>query len=227
MPVNTAAQPLGFSCEERAEAVRAFDERFAEMERVTWFLSQQCRAPLVAGATSPVVEALVWTLRSWTGPQGVTPEAKQVISQALCQWRWPPQLFEASATMAGNAEEFAFEVVARLVKRTMALGLPRREFALCSKVLHWLLPWRVPVYDDFVRASLGVPAALDHQEAYRHVVRELVAAAREVAAEDCDWLGQIEPRSPLRGLGKCLWWAGGGSTSPRSSIGGSRGGSLE
>jgi hypothetical protein len=33
----------------------------------------------------------------------------------------------------------------------MSLGVPRREYSLASKVLHWLMPWQVPVYDSFVR----------------------------------------------------------------------------
>jgi len=93
----------------------------------------------------------------------------------------------------------------------MSLGVPRREYSLASKVLHWLMPWRVPVYDSFVRSVLGVPASWDHPEAYRKVSAEIFAMARAMTA-DSTWVGSFEPTSPLRALDKLTWWLGGGSS---------------
>lgn len=42
-------------------------------------------------------------------------------------------------------------------RRPAPEDVSRREFSLASKVLHWLMPWRIPVYDSFVRGMLGVP----------------------------------------------------------------------
>jgi hypothetical protein len=40
-------------------------------------------------------------------------------------------------------------------------------------------------------------------------------AARITAEEcDCDWIGEIEPKSPLRALDKYLWYKVGGETAP-------------
>ena len=106
----------------------------------------------------------------------------------------------------------------RAVKRTQALGVTRREYSLASKVLHWLLPWRVPVYDGFVRQSLGVPGARDHPPAYRQIVREEFAAVRAVTERNPAWVGSLEPRSPLRAFDKCLWWFGGGNVAAAAEV---------
>jgi hypothetical protein len=101
--------------------------------------------------------------------------------------------------------------VSTLVERGQALGLERREFSLASKVLHLLLPFRVPVYDSFVRTILGVPTGWDHPPAYRRLSEEVFAAVRAFEGDDPSWLGRIGPASPLRALDKCLWRVGGGS----------------
>jgi hypothetical protein len=54
-----------YSDSERAVAVSAFDARFGEMERVLWCLSINSRSGLLAGESSPILEALVWTIKSW------------------------------------------------------------------------------------------------------------------------------------------------------------------
>jgi len=52
---------------ERAAAVSLFDARFGEMEQVLWLLSVNSRPGLLAGESSPALEALVWTVKSWWG----------------------------------------------------------------------------------------------------------------------------------------------------------------
>ncbi len=59
---------------QRAVAVSAFNARFGEMERVLWCLSLNSRAALLAGQNSPVLEALVWAIKSWRGVQRVRSE---------------------------------------------------------------------------------------------------------------------------------------------------------
>jgi len=124
---------------------------------------------------------------------------------------WSADLFEPVDTPPPGGEENAVNLVATLVEQSIAMGVPRREYSLASKVLHWLLPWRIPVYDSFVRSSLGVPAAWDHPEAYARVTRDLFGAARNVTAANPAWIGSLEPRAPLRAFDKCFWWFGGGN----------------
>ena len=99
----------------------------------------------------------------------------------------------------------------------MSLGVPRREYSLASKVLHWLMPWHVPVYDSFVRRALGVPVSWDHPQAHRTVAAEVFALAGTMV-EDSAWIGFLEPRSPLRALDKLTWWLGGGSTGDAAEV---------
>jgi len=196
---------------ERAEAVRGFNARFGEMDRALWCLSRNCRGPLLKGHSSPVVEALVWTVKSWWGVQGVRSETKTLMAQALATLDWSTDLFEETRQVSDNADNDACDRVSTLVAKSRSMGVSRREFSLASKVLHWLLPWRIPVYDSFVRGSLGIPNAWDDLSAYREIARELFGAVRELETRDSAWLGSIEPLSPLRGLDKCLWWLGGGN----------------
>ena len=206
-------QPLdGVSEQELADALRAFDARYGEMERVLWRLAGHSRAALLDGhGDAPILEALIWTIKSWWGVQGVRRETKSAMASALATMDWSPGLFEPIDSPPTGSEDHAVELVATLVRGTMALGVERREFSLASKVLHWLLPWRVPVYDSFVRESVGVPGSWDHPEAYALIAKELFEAARQRSAADSAWMGSFEPRSPLRAFDKWFWWAGGGN----------------
>src|SRR6266851_2669525 len=208
----------GLSVSQRLEAVAAFNARFGEMDKALWCLSRLCRPALIAGQSTEVVEALVWTLKSWWGVQGVRAETKAQMAEALLNAvGWSEQFFDETIQLGPSAEAFAFDSVVALVERSMALGVPRREFSLASKVLHWLLPWRVPVYDSFVRQVLGVPPSWDHPQAYRWVVREAFAMTSD-AGQDLAWAGSIDPITPLHALDKCLWWLGGGATGNASEV---------
>lgn len=196
--------------EERTEAVRAFDSTYGHMERALWMLSQACRAPLLRGEESQVLDGLVWTLKSWMGVQGVRSDTRRAMGAALSSVRWTPSSFEDSYLPAGEAEAFACDAVAELVSKSMERGVARREYSLASKVLHWLMPWRVPIYDAFVRSQVGVPDAWDHPAAYRKICDTLFARVREMSESDTTWIGSADPRSLLHGLDKWLWWVGGG-----------------
>lgn len=203
---------------ERSAAVATFDARYGEMEQVLWCLSVNSRPGLIAGESSPALEALVWTVKSWWGVQGVRSDTKAQMARALAESAtWSPDLFGQVPDFGPESAGFAREHVAELVSRSMSLGVPRREYSLASKVLHWLMPWRVPVYDSFVRGTLGVPASWDHPEAYRKVAEGIFAMARTMTG-DYAWIGSLEPSSPLRALDKLTWWVGGGSASPAAEV---------
>lgn len=200
----------GLSTAQRAEAVAAFNARFGEMDQALWCLSKHCRPALLAGRSTEVVETLVWTLKSWWGVQGVRSQTKAQMAEALIDAvHWSNELFDSATDQFPATEAFAVDSVTALVERSMALGVPRREYSLASKVLHWLLPWRVPVYDSYVRRALGVPTSWDHPQAYRLIVHEVFAMTFD-ASSDLSWAGSVEPVSPLHALDKCLWWLGGG-----------------
>jgi hypothetical protein len=154
---------------------------------------------------------LVWTVKSWWGVQGVRAESKQLMARALASLEWPDDVFAEAASPPQEGVRFALDRVSEVVRRGKSLGVERREFSLTSKVLHWLLPWRIPVYDSFVRERLAVPSGWDHPEAYREIAHTLLESAQGFTSADLSWLGSVEPRSILRGFDKCLWWLGGGN----------------
>jgi hypothetical protein len=203
---------------DRAAAVAAFDARFREMEQVLWCLSINSRPGLLAGESSLVLEALVWTVRSWWGVQGVRSETKAQMARALAaSMTWSPDLFGPVPDYGPDRTRFACERVAELVRHSMSLGVPRREYSLASKVLHWLMPWRVPVYDSFVRGTLGVPGAWDHPKAYRKVTSEIFTMTQTMTGDPA-WIGSLDPMSPLRALDKLTWWLGGGAAGTAAEV---------
>jgi hypothetical protein len=201
-----------------ADAVAAFDARYGEMERALWCLSVNARDALLAGASSAVLEELVWAVKSWWGVQGVRGGTKIQMARALAEtMSWSPELFGPCADFSPDAARSACERVAELVSQSMLLGVPRREYSLASKVLHWLMPWRVPVYDGFVRDVLGVPKSWDHPEAYRMLTDKIFAVVCGMELHD-GWMGAIEPLSPLRALDKLAWWIGGGNAGMAAEV---------
>jgi hypothetical protein len=191
-------------------AVERFDALYGESERALWCLSRHCRTPLLEGRNAPEVEALVWTIKSWWGVQGVATATKPAIAAALASVKWSAELFEPTVRVPALAATRASDLAAEVVARSQELGAARREYSLISKALHWLLPWRIPVYDSFVRKSMGVPLDWDHPRAYAQLALHLFAEVRGLDEAESTWMGSIEPASPLRALDKYFWWIGGG-----------------
>jgi hypothetical protein len=207
-----------YTSAELEAAVATFDARCGEMEQVLWCLSVNARPGLLVGESSAVLEALVWTVKGWWGVQGVRSETKGQLARALAESiPWSPSLFGPVPDYGPDRARFACDRVTEVVRRSLSLGVPRREYSLASKVLHWLMPWRVPVYDSFVRATLGVPASWDHPEAYRKVTADIFAMAQTMTGDPA-WIGSLEPASPLRALDKLTWWLGGGSTGAAAEV---------
>jgi hypothetical protein len=179
------------------------------MDRVLWCLSRHCREPLKAGQSTPVVEDLVWTIKSWWGVQGVRAESKSLLARALTSLQWSDAAFAAGATLVHGDAAVASEQVLSVVSRAKELGVPRRELSLVSKILHWLLPGQIPVYDSVVREGLGI--STDDPQSYRAIAEQLFDEAHHLASQDLAWLGPAEPATLFRGLDKCLWWLGGGN----------------
>jgi hypothetical protein len=123
----------------------------------------------------------------------------------------------AEGPIVSGAERYATHQVLTLVERTFEEapigfdGRRRREFSLASKVLHWLLPWRIPAYDSFVRKAVHVSDE-DGATAYPKVARRVIARARHAERPiSKEWIGLYPPDSPLRAVDKQLWWYGGGN----------------
>ncbi len=199
------------------QQVKAFDARYGHMESVLWCLSAEARRCLLRGERPEVVEALVWTVRSWWGVQGVSRADGQAMARALRRVRWEPEWFGPTEWFGCKDWRAAVDRVRELVSRTKEMGGRRREWSLSSKVLHWLAPWRVPAYDSFVRQALGVRSE-DPETAYAKVARRVFKLAAGLVPQGREWVGQVPPASPLRALDKYLWMVGGGKSSPAMQV---------
>jgi len=201
----------GLTVLEVKRGVEAFNSLYAEMERALWCLSRAAADAILAREKSTVIEELVWTTKSWWGIQGVRKETKVSAAAALVEFDWNHRLLEPNPELDPDGERFAVEWVSNFVERMRGRGVYRREWSLASKVLHWLMPWRIPVYDSSVKHSLGISNDADPKEAYWRIVRAEFEVARRLSQEGEQWLGDVEPRSPFRALDKYLWRLGGGS----------------
>jgi hypothetical protein len=74
-------------------------------------------------------------------------------------------------------------------------GGRRREWSLSSKVLHWLMPWRVPAYDALVREALGVQLGSDPEVADAEVVGRVFDLATCLRSKAAGWIGALERAS--------------------------------
>lgn len=195
-----------------AEAVESFNSVYGEMDEVLWCISKAAREDLLKGRPSPVVEGLVWTIRSWWGVQGAKRETKTYAARALTKMKWVRSLFDDEVEGTAISPRFALDRVSDLVAGMQKEGAERQEFSLASKTLHWLMPWRIPVYDSFVKSSLGINQDALAVSAYRKITEwQRDNSKRMMASGDTRWLGSVNPRSPLRALDKYLWWVGGGA----------------
>lgn len=194
----------------RADAVSAFDAKYGDMDQALWCLSRHCRPALLAGESSPVLEKLISTVRTWW-PVRAPAHTDLYMTAAITEViGWSPGVFRPTSAFGSEAVDFAVELVDKVVASTKELsGSGRREYSWTSKTMHWLLPWRVPAFDQIVRDYLGVPKGWDLKRAYGEVARGILALAREEPLEPV-WAGPLEPCAPLRALDKWLWWDGGG-----------------
>jgi hypothetical protein len=196
--------------EEIVQAVNAYNALYREMDEALWCVSRSVRDSLLRGQACQGLEVLVWTVKTWWGVQGVKTETKSIAARALAALGWTDAMFGEEPI--DDRAEFALDRVSALVGRMKNLGANRTEFSLAAKSLHWLMPWRIPVYDSFVRRSLGISTGASPQSAYLDIVQWEFEIADSLMDGDSDWLGTVNPRSPLRALDKYLWCKGGGHT---------------
>lgn len=191
-------------------AVDAFNRRFGRMDKVVWTISNATQSCLLANSQPELTAEFVWLIRSWMGVQGPSHAVKTIAASVLHEMKWRPSDFEPVSDYSPAALSHAVQLVHGFATRMKQAGAPRYEFSLASKVLHWLCPWRIPVYDSYVREVVAVPQSAHPKDAYQQIAQWEYGAAAILMAQDSAWLGDLEPRSPLHAIDKYLWWSGGG-----------------
>jgi hypothetical protein len=203
---------------EIAEAVVAFNARYHDMEEALWCVSKSVRPALITGQATEGLETLVWTVKSWWGVQGVTTETKGLAARALAEMDWEDAMFAEEFVVTSDSVKFALDRVWTLTTKMMDLGVKRQEFSLASKVMHWLMPWTVSPYDSFVRKSHGILERTYPRDAYREILAWQLKASERLLLGGDSWIGDVNPRSPLRALDKYLWWRGGGDAGTAAQV---------
>jgi hypothetical protein len=199
-----------FSDAERVAAVTAFDKRHGETERGLLVSRGTQPSGALAGEQSVYVEALVRRVRHEWGLLQRPATSTKAISAALMQMDWSPAMFDTAPSCAESGAPEAYQRVRTLVELTRRQGARDREYSWCSKVLHWLTPLRVPVFDQYVRELIGIPESRDLPQQYLGVARKVFAEAEATRVDDPALTASIEPRVPLRVIDKWLRWLGGG-----------------
>ena len=195
-------------------AINEYDRAWSYLDASVWDRSRRARVSLLGGANAAHVENFVWfAAKSWGKVQGIKTEARAAAATVLLSMEWSPELFQEYVPNGEVDENFAVNRVLRLVSGMNEQGIKREEFSAASKILHWLMPWRVPIKDDFVRKMLGVSKGHPQEATYRQIVRWEFDAVNELLSGGDSWLGISEPKAALRALDKYLWWAGGGKDS--------------
>ena len=193
------------------QGVEDFNVLYSDMELALWCLSRATADALLERKESPVIGEFIWAIKSWWGIQGVQKETKIIAANSLLRLGWDSRMLGPNSKLEPDDEKFAVERLAYFVNMMRRNGAPRYEWSLASKVLHWLMPWRIPVYDSFVKKSVGISVDANPKEAYEKIVRAEFAACRKLLIEGQDWFGDVEPKAPFRALDKYLWRLGGGS----------------
>ena len=201
------------SVEQVKRASAEYDQAFGHVDTEFWAWSQRIRESLLAHDATQDVRDFVWAIKSKWGIQGVRTETGPVAASVLASLDWEPEWFELSWGYTEEDERFAISTVAHYVSEMQNQGVPRREFSYASKVLHWVMPARIPLYDSAVRGFLGIPQAWAPRKALKAITGWEFAAARNLLAGGNDWLGESEPATALRALDKYLWWEGAGKES--------------
>ena len=201
------------SVEQVRRASAEYDRAFGHVDTEFWDWSQRLREPLLRHESTKDVRGFVWAIKCKWGIQGVRTGTGPIAAAVLASLDWEPDWFRLDCGYNEDDERFAISLVARYVSEMQNQGVPRREFSYASKVLHWIMPARIPLYDSAVRGFLDIPQSWAPRKALKNITSWEFAAARDLFAQGDDWVGEADPATALRALDKYLWWEGAGKDS--------------
>ncbi len=193
--------------------VEEFDSSYwcSSTEAVLWSSACAVRQQLLQGEDSRLF-GFVCSVRDGWNVRGASDSTCAIAAAVLKSMPWSPEDFSDVFDETGRSEEYALRTVSEVLSELERRGAARQERSLTTKMLHWLMPWRIPVYDSFVCKGLRTDSS-SFEVSYPDLVKWEYATARELVPAKRDWIGPNEPRSPLRALDKYMWWENGGRES--------------
>ncbi len=189
------------SAEQVAEAVEAYNRKFGVEDKRLWALAQKTIQELQSSGCQASAEGFVWAVRRWGSIQGARSSYKTAMARALVDLQIPRYTV--------MDRDICVQLWMKLVTLAQHHGVERRESSWASKILHWLLPHQVPIYDAFVRRYLG-EGNREGELAYRTIVMWEYMVADKLTPVRDQVVGEIEPRTLLRAIDKFVWWESGG-----------------
>jgi hypothetical protein len=189
--------------EEVAQAVREYNSKYGKEDASLWVAVVGAAGCLSQPSYNSRLEGFVWDVKKWGRIQGVSLSDRPAAAKAL--WALRNQIQALKGRSFRDVEPQA--VVALLEKLVRAMQrerIRREEFSWGSKILHWLLPGSVPVYDSVVRDGFCLQTTGIH--AYSFIVKWEYDCAARLEPHREKLFGHIEPRTLLRCIDKYLWW---------------------
>jgi hypothetical protein len=189
--------------DEIAKAVGEFNSKFSCGEKQLWDSAQDAWKSLQSSRpdTAPL-KTFVWTVKSKGSIQGVTPSDNDEVSKTLLSMKGELTKLKQKAFDPAQANR-PVDLVQRLVDG-MFDATKSEHYAWASKILHWLLPNHIPIYDSLVREKLKIGCV--RRQAYRLIAQWEYDCARLLEPHEQQVVGQQEPKTLLRALDKYLWW---------------------
>ena len=150
------------------------------------------------------VAGYVEAIRLWGEIQGVSRDDYARAAEAL--WSGPVrsrirELKKSTILTAPLGVMVGLEEA--VVRGMLTAGIAKKHYSWASKMLHFLLPATVPIYDSRVRAHLKTTQGID---AYRVIAQTARACVGKLVAQEAEIVGVVEPTTLLRAIDKFYWW---------------------
>lgn len=188
------------------KAVEAYNRSFGKQDVELWVLSLEAIRLRHDPSSLGLLEDFVWAVKKWGRIQGTWGSDRTAMAHALLDLGLPQSADDH--TLGDTEEEIAVELVKRLVSLSQSRGVRYRHYSWSSKILHWMFPDRIPVYDSFVRRYIHESG--EGEAAYRTIVTWEYAAARSLTPFRERIVGQVQPATLFRAIDKFVWWTAGG-----------------
>lgn len=147
----------------------------------------------------------IWDVWRWGKIRGVSGPGRDDATLAQAVWAVRVEINEIQPPHRDFSKEGirrTVHLVEKVVKDSEP-GLESAQWSWSSKILHWLAPHQVPIYDRLVRDTLA--SGRTGREAYEAIVSREFEWARSFTRSQGKAVGKSEPATLLRALDKYLW----------------------
>ena len=190
-----------------ADGVRQYNQTpfrgttFGEIDAGLWERAKAFTNRQPADFAVEELQDWIWAVKKWGSIQVVWHSDKVYMAQALRTIRFPE---DHSKWTTSQKADWAFTAVCGLSRAGKEAGVHYYHLSWASKILHWMLPELVPVYDALIRAYLGYGSRAGEQ-VYRGVVDWEHELASRLTEHRGEIVGDVEPTALLRAIDKFLW----------------------